>query len=210
MNQNVENATRRIGLALLLGALACCDPNTEEEFLWLETFEDVCDDGLPCGWQRVDGSPDDVRYVSTSFHPGEHGIRLTGPATVRGPGSDGRAANFTLGSLEARFIARCDAGSSIEIVVGLRETTVSGMPSGRTDMTLPARVYPAPTWSTTPETTIITSESAFVDGGLGPPVQGELEITSVLLSKTGPGSCEVAELIIDDVGASTRMVSDGC
>jgi|GEM_PF-2253249 len=211
MTAKFEHPIRRALLFALLLALACGEASPDQEFLWVDTFEDVCDDGLPCGWQRIDGAATDASFVETSFHPGEHGLRLDGTVTVRGPENDAGPVIFNLGSLEARFIARCDEGASIEILVGLRELTSDGLDTGRVDMTMPARVFPPTTWSAEPDSTVITSESAFVDGGLGsPPNTGTLQVTSVSLTKSGPGSCEIAELIIDDTGSATRLVSDGC
>ena len=210
MKRSIDQHCCRVALGALLALIACNDAQPPELFVWEETFEDVCDGDLPCGWERIGGSAEQARYVRTSFHTGEHGLELTGDAQVRGPGSDPSAPLFTFGSLEARFIARCDAGAGIDIIVGLAEVDADGVDTGRANMTELATVFPPESWTDTPAATLITSEGAFIDGGLGPPLLSQVRVTSVVLSMNGPGRCEIGEILIDDPGSAMRSEVDGC
>ncbi len=205
------NRLPRLAMLLITVMIACNEPRAADSFLWEETFEEVCD-GLPCDWVRVGGAPEDVRYVTTSFHPGEHGIALSGDGSVRGPGGESMPATFAIGTLEARVVGRCDAGAGVDIEVGL-EMAAGLDGGGGFDNTTPATVFLPDSWAEASTSIPITSASAFVDGGVGAPMMfgtTDLRITSVLLTMNGPGTCEIAEIIIDDTGMARRSVDDGC
>lgn len=197
-------------LFLVLAAVACGEPRPAQEFLWEETFEEVCDSDLPCGWEQIGGAPGDARYVMTTFHPGVHGLSLTGDASVRGPGGESGFSNFQFGSLEVRVTGRCDESAGINILLGLAETLPDGT-IGRVDMTMPASIFPPSTWAETSASIVVTSVGAFTDAGLAPPLpSGMLRVTSVTLTMNGPGTCEIAEILIDDPMMTTRSRDEGC
>jgi hypothetical protein len=205
-----EARVLRVALLSVLAALACDETQSPQAFLWEETFEEVCDDDLPCGWAQVGGAPGDARYVMTTLHPGEHGLSLTGDASVRGPGGPSDFSNFQFGSLEVRVTGRCDAAAGISVLLGLAETNPDGT-IGRVDMTMPASIFLPATWAETSESIVVTSEGAFTDAGLSPPLTaGTLQVTSVTLTMNGPGTCEIAEILIDDPMMTVRFRDDGC
>jgi hypothetical protein len=209
----LERRMVRIALLALLALMACNDPRPEQVFVWVDTFEDVCDDDLPCGWARLSGDPNDARYVTSTFLSGEHSLMLSGDASVRGPGQGSTFAAFNFSSLELRVIGRCDMGAGIDVLVGLAETDGFDVGTGRVDMTMPATVFPPASWAETPSSTLVTAETGFIDGGLAPPPGSGglfLRVTSVVLSMNGPGTCEIGEVLIGDAGSAMRTLDDGC
>jgi hypothetical protein len=198
-------------IVAILAVFACNEPRPPDEFLWEETFEEACG-GVPCDWERVGGTPDEARYVETSLHPGEHGIALVGDGSIRGPGGEPMQVSFTFGTLEARIVGRCDAGAGIDLEVGIEQ--LDPLDGGSAfDNTMRATIFPPETWSEASRSIPITSASAFVDGGVGPPPSGlppQIRITSVLLTMNGPGTCEIAEILIDATSTARRSLDDGC
>lgn len=197
----------RVGVAGILVALACSDPAEPEPTLYAEDFEERCD-GLPCGWSQIEGDRGQARWVET-FHPGEHGIRLSGSGvTVRGPGSDAADASLAFGTLQARLTATCDPGNRLVVRVGLVDASDAGG-SPRTD-TLEGRT-PAtvPTDWGAPVTLSLTAVSALGDGGFGasPFLSGRFRITGVTISKEGSGACVISRIVVDD---RLPMAAEGC
>jgi hypothetical protein len=200
----------RLLIFAILAVIACNEPRPPDEFLWEETFEEPCDDGVPCGWERIGGSAEDVRYVETSLHPGEHGIALSGEGSVRGAGGESMQVAFNLGTLEARIVGRCDAGAGIDVEVGIEQLAPLDAGSAFDD-TMPATIFLPESWSEASQSIPVTSASAFVDGGVGSmPGLQELRITSVVLTMNGPGTCEIAEILIDATSTARRSLDDGC
>ena len=173
---------------LVVSAAVACDPQRAQRF-YHETFEELCD-GTPCGWERSAGTAEQAIWVET-LHPGEHGLRLTGEVTVRGPGSTETSASDDL-SMDVSV--RCDPGSSLSTVVLIDDTTG--------ERTLPA----------SPPGTIVGigggdsewhSRTLYLGPGTG---TFNARIVAVVLIKTGAGECEIGDILIRD----TIFVPDGC
>ena len=183
MRRRLSGSAPWLGIGGLLVFLAC-DPAPPPERHWFESFEDECD-GAPCGWERSLGDADQARWVET-IHPGEHGLRLEGVVTVRGPGSPlERTQDFNFASVHA--VARCDAGSFLEV-----EVVVA---SGAATRTGRALINPEDQWRRVTEEPLTFDETAI-----------EGRVTAVVIRKRGEGVCEVGELVVDD-GA---FLATGC
>lgn len=172
-------------VAALVGLLAC-DPDPRPTRVYLEDFEGLCD-GAPCGWERTSGESEQARWVET-IHPGEHGLRLEGDVSVRGPASDSDARTVNSRNLSARLAIRCDAGSAVRLDVLLVDelgTTFSAsgdaMPPSNWDRELITLLVDA---------TMVTNA----------------RISTVMISKSGSGACDIGELVIDDAGRSDDIV----
>lgn len=142
-----------------------------------EDFETLCD-GVPCGWERTSGRADQATWIET-IHPGEHGLRLEGETSVRGPGGP------PLPSFDPRFLslaltARCDAGSSLRVEVAITDD------AGDTFFGF-AIVTPAAEWEPPVPVTLTTDILR----------ANATRVMAVGISKTGEGVCEVSELAID-------------
>jgi hypothetical protein len=131
----------------------------------------------------------DQATVVSTVHPGEHGLRLEGVVSVRGPGSTEDADTIFGSAIDARVVARCDPGSTLTMDV-LAVEPGSGI-----------------VWTAT---TTIATQDEWTDPI---PVLLELDgspagarITAVVLSKTGAGACEIDEIAIDD----TALDKVGC
>jgi hypothetical protein len=197
----------RTPLFTLAVVLVCCDdPRAAPSRLLDQGFEERCGD-LPCGWDQIGGPAGAARWTTT-WHPGEHAIALDGDGiTVRGPGGEADDSTLTFGSLEARIAARCDTGASLILRVAVVDTSTTVAP--RAD-TLEGRFSPGGDY-TTPVTTTLTASTALADGGFtGPPFGGTvpIRITGMTITKQGPGTCEVAHVVVDDIGALDFV--DGC
>lgn len=166
-------------VVFLIGILAC-DPDPRPRRIYLEDFEALCD-GIPCGWERSTGTADQARWVST-IHPGEHGLRLEGEVTVRGPGSGAADQPASTASLSARLAARCDADSSLRLDVLLVDST--GASYSASGMTMTTARWDRPT--------LITLSLG------GSPSDGR--VSGVVITKMGSGVCEIGEIVVDDEG----------
>jgi hypothetical protein len=206
-----ERWLARAAITAILVALACDDPEVAFPFLAHEDFETPCDDGLPCGFVQTEGSPDQATFAETSFHPGEHGIVLRGSGvTVRGTGDDpGKVVTFTFGSLEARVIGRCDEGSFVDLSLGVAEL-VDGEATGRVDETAPVALDIGTTWSSGTSPSVVTLSTAPLDGGIGSGFSNEVRVTGIVLRKRGTGTCEIAEIIVDQLNGTTRSPGTRC
>jgi hypothetical protein len=188
----------RLAIGALLGGLACSDPAPQIFNLVTEDFEERCD-GVPCGWERLGGTPEQVRYVET-FHAGDHGLELTGDSVAaRGPGGSPMMVQVISGSLQGQLVAVCDPGATLRLSVGLIQTTGfdGGMPAAVD--TLVADFQPAVEWDD-PQVRTLIATGVFTDGGLsGGFVSGTFRITGMTLEKRGEGSCVVTRVLVDDV-----------
>ncbi len=200
----------RCVIASFLSVLACADPELPPQYLLYEGFETPCDD-LPCGFVQTEGTSGQAVYASTSFHPGEHGLVLTGlGVTVRATRDDpARSITLTFGSLEARVVGRCDEGSFVDLTVGIAELA-DGSATGRVDQTTPAVLDLGTDWSTA-STSVLTLTTARLDGGIGSgSFLTELRVTGITLAKRGTGTCEIGEIIIDQSSATEPMPGTRC
>jgi len=194
---------RWVQLAMLL-ALACRDPVGDPPVhLYLESFEEVCDD-VPCGWAQLEGPAGTVRFVST-VHPGEHGLRLDAGVAARGPASTARSARAMFGTLQAALSARCDPGATLVLEAAVRATARDVVDTFR------GRASPPEVWSDVITTTTLTGDLAGVDGGIGDAFGGpvDIRIDGLTLRVEGSGRCEVDHLVIDDLGNAIARPS-GC
>lgn len=189
----------RATIAAILLALAC-DENEPPPIraLYSETFDETCD-GAPCGWERVEGEPDQAAVVSGAFE-GDRAIALRGTGvTVRGPGRDTPVdAQLQFGSLQTRLRARCDAGGELRIAMVVSDETST---TGVVDV-LEGTVTPAGDWANATIGTL-TASTALADGGVsGGPFGGtrRIRILAVTLAKTGAGECAITEIQIGDFG----------
>lgn len=164
---------------LVLGAAAASAGcrGADSVSLFRDDFESVCG-GAPCGWSQVAGPAGAARYVESV--PGEHGIELSGEGVAVSrlvPGDDLEGAD-PVDSLEAHVVARCDARSTVTVIVTLQGISTSAPIDVTGTATFPPRwdgsriTFPLLTTSVTPS-------SQFID------------IVSVVLHKEGPGTCEV-------------------
>jgi len=206
MGHRAERALVR-GLAISFVVAGACggDPPTVVR-LASDGFETRCGSELPCGWEQVAGADGQARY-ETTFHPGDHGLLLEGGGvTVRGPGGSGaRSAIFTVGSLRAQLAARCDAGNMLTIDVGIVDASSA---SPRFVDSLEGRSTPPARWEDSPFGVVLTSPTALAEGGLGMASGYSVRVTSVTITQTGSGRCEISDIQIDDVtGFSTPSIS---
>ena len=204
-----EQRLHRWVLLGIFGALACGDgPEPPPNRILLERFETTCGD-LPCGWSQVAGDPGDARYVST-FHPGEHALALSGSDVVaKGPGGAADGAQILFGSLQARIAARCDAGNTLVVRVVLNSSPDGGPV---TYDELEGRFSP-PTGYGSASMITLTAASTLNDGGFGGGPFGSflpVEVVAITVSKTGSGTCEIGEIIIDDIGSVPLDEVVGC
>lgn len=163
------------GLASLLSA---CGPGAPPAYLYFEDFETVCD-GSPCGWERSSGEPDQATWVET-IHPGEHALRLTGEVGVRGPAGSPEERAILGSGIGGCVVARCDAGSRLQFDVLLEDALVGSVVGT-------VRLLPPSEWSG-PTTADLTLDDDVSDAS----------VTAVLITKTGPGACEVGEIVFED------------
>jgi hypothetical protein len=160
-----------LGIALLSG----CPTPIDEDLLYREDFETLCD-GTPCDWVQSGGAEGNVRWIETV--PGDHGLELIGDGvSVRGSGP-GELARATIADrIAVRTVARCDVGSSIEIRVTV----------GTTDaiLTFDAEIVPESTWSMAhPDETLDPTEPTTPPWTIS-------RIAGVSLLKHGEGRCEL-------------------
>lgn len=174
-------ASGRAGAALVLALVAVgCDAERTTPF-YAEDFEMLCD-GTPCGWERSVGAPDQATWVET-VHVGEHALRLTGNVTVRGPGGD---TTSTTSTLCARIAVRCDRNSFL-----VADIVINDAAGSRTFTEEPVQTRPE--W--------ILSSFPLGDGtGLR-----NSRVVAVVFTKSGSGSCEIADIVIED-----QILLGGC
>lgn len=170
-------------VALLLAVMACA-PEDEPPRFYREDFETLCD-GAPCGWQRIVGEPDQAVWVET-IHPGEHGLRLVGDVTVRGPGTMATDDPIVTAALALQLAARCDLGSSLRVDVVLADPFGAQF-SGTTSPAL----APAAEWT---EPTIV-----FPTFGGAPPSDFASRVVAIGITKAGAGACEISDIAIDEL-----------
>ncbi|MFO0685491.1 MAG: hypothetical protein U0234_25755 [Sandaracinus sp.] len=174
-----------VALALPIAIAGC--RGADSVSLFRDDFESVCD-GSPCGWLQVAGPSGAARYVESV--PGDHGIELTGEgvAVSRLAEGDQLEGADPITSLEAHLVARCDARSSITVIVSVQGVTSSTPIDVTGTATFPPR------WDGSRIrfpllTTGATSSTQFND------------VLAVVLHKEGPGTCEVDYVSL----ASMRM-----
>lgn len=177
---------RWLAVSILLAIVACGPADAPQRF-YDEDFEELCD-GVPCGWERTSGAADQATWIET-IHPGEHGLRLEGEVSVRGPGTEvGETIDSSV--LFVRAYVRCDLDSELRLDVVIADDF-----GGTYDAS--ALLSPAETWEAPYEAAL---------EGDAPTLPGNaVHVVAVGLAKTGPGTCEISELIID-----TTELSPGC
>jgi hypothetical protein len=168
-------------------AFVACEPEDAPDPIYLESYEETDENGLPLGWERTSGGPENAAYVET-IHPGEHGIRLSGEVTVRGPGGEMRELPAEP-DLLLHLSARCDLDSGLRVDVVLLDElgglhTASAMPN------------PPDEWE------MVDTLMIEIDDGTTLNIVG---VSAIGIAKTGIGDCEISELIIDD-----RVYQPGC
>lgn len=187
-------------VASLLVVLACTDSPPTVTHLVQQDFEARCGDGtLACGWVQIAGTDGQARWGS-GFHPGDHVLLLDGSGvTVRGPGGGARPVTLTLGSLRIDLAARCDPGNTLDVSVGVVDAS-SESPAFSDELVGTTR--PPRRWEDGRSGTTLTARSALSDGGLGMTGGGyTVRVSSITITKTGTGRCEISELAIDDFTA---------
>jgi hypothetical protein len=173
-------------LATLLAMLAC-DPDLRPIRFYEDDFETLCD-GTPCGWERTSGDESQATWVET-IHPGEHGLRLEGQASVRGTNAAATTgARVDVETLSVELTARCDLGSELQVDLVLEDELGD---------TFVARALAVPEagWSP-PLGAMVVAEL---------PGVGVTRVAAVGIAKTGPGVCEISAIAIDSV-----PLPDGC
>lgn len=184
----MSRATTRaswVALAALLATFAC-EPETAPRLMYDEDFETACD-GTPCGWVRSEGDADNATWVET-IHPGEHGLRLTGDVTVRGPEAGEQARRLAGTAITVNVANRCDLGSTLFVTV-VFEDDLGQLRDGR------EMVVTSPDW---------TNREVGIDLGMPRVVGGR--VVSVILEKAGSGACEVGDIVVD----ASPLCLDGC
>lgn len=166
-------------VAALVAMYACGGGGPPKEYVYVEDFEVLCDE-VPCGWERVAGGESQATWVET-IHPGEHGLRLSGETSVRGPGSEDEVEPFYTSDVRAVLAARCDGGS--ELVVEVIFAGENGEPVVQHTTVAPYADWTGPT-------------HGWLDGA------SDIRATRVLavgITKTGAGTCEISDLVLEVV-----------
>jgi hypothetical protein len=166
-------------LATLL-AMVACDPVLPPTRFYEEDFETLCE-GAPCGWERTSGDVTQATWVET-IHPGEHGLRLEGQASVRGTSAGELRDAVATQLLQVELTARCDPGSQLRVDLVLADE-VGAMFSAS------ALAVPQPEWAR-PVGVMVTSDSFRAN---------TTRVMAVGIAKTGPGACEISEIAVDAV-----------
>ncbi len=175
-----------LAVTAVLVTLAC-DPEDGPLLLFAEDFETICD-GAPCGWTRTSGGPEQATWEET-LHPGEHGLRLTGEVTVRGPAAPDSARRLRGTVVEVQLAHRCELGSTLSVSVVFEDASTGSL----RDATL--RVLSEPAW-TAPAQTLTLPDPPLIGG----------RVVAVILTKGGAGVCEVGDLTVN----TTELCLDGC
>ncbi|MGE0786515.1 MAG: hypothetical protein AB7S26_12665 [Sandaracinaceae bacterium] len=162
-------------MLVIVSALAC-DPVPAPALMYSEDFESVCD-GAPCGWSQRTGEPSQATYVET-FHPGEHGLRLSGSVSVRGPEAPEDALRLRGSSVTFEAATRCDLGSFLTATVVIRTDAGEMFDAS-------ALVTSEPEWGRS------GVRLDFIDTIVGG------HVASVILDKEGGGVCEVSDMTVD-------------
>lgn len=189
----------RVLCALLLVVLACSGDPPAVTHMLQQDFEAGCGDGtLACGWTQIAG-PDGQAHWGAGFHPGDHALLLDGSGVaVRGPGGDSVPATLTLGSLRIELGARCDAGNTLSVSVGVVDASA---PVPAFSDELIGTTVPPLRWENGRTGATLTARTALSEGGLGMRPPYTVRISSVTITKTGSGRCEISDVAIDDVTA---------
>lgn len=183
--------TRRVrwpGLVVaILLALLACDPDLPPTRFYDEDFETLCE-GTPCGWERTSGDATQATWIET-IHPGEHGLRLEGQASVRGTNAGPATGDLSaVETLSVELTARCDFGSELRVDLVLADELGS---------TFTASALASPEAGWVPPAGVMV-----VSGAAGASVA---RVVAVGIAKTGPGACEISAIAIDSV-----PLPDGC
>ena len=129
--------------AFFLASCTCGTPET----IQLNELEERCG-SLPCGVAVVSGSAS----IATTFHAGEHGIRLEKNSVMR-IDSDPTKSTPLLAEAELRVIFHCDEKTSFDVVLGSEDAmgptqvTLMGTPltaSGTAEFPVASFVIPGP------------------------------------------------------------------
>lgn len=163
-------------LVPLLGLIACYEAPLAR--VYVEDFEVLCE-GTPCGWARTGGTPEQVQWVST-LHPGEHALRLEGDVSVRGPAASPEDLPAYSSNLTASMAMRCDDGGTIEVSVLMDDGAGIVVGTGS--------VSAGDEWRVS--VVSLTSDFDSLSG----------MVTGVVIEKSGPGTCEIGDIVIDDLG----------
>ena len=205
-NRRPARAARAL-VACLFVVLACNEDPPQVTHLAQHDFEGRCgDEPLACGWVQIAGPDGQARYGS-AFHPSDHALVLEGSGVgVRGPGGDSRAATLTLGSLRLDMGVRCDPGNVLSVSVGIVDAS-SATPTFSDELI--GTVRPSRRWEDGRAGTTLTARTALSEGGLGMRPPYTVRVSSITITKTGPGRCEISDLALDDsAGFSVPVI--GC
>lgn len=175
---------RALVLLVLASAIAGCGGH-DWNGLWREDFETTCD-GAPCGWTQVSGPAGAVTWIETG--PSEHGVEMTGDglAIAIMPSGDEVVGSDPVSSLQGHVVARCDRGAQLALIV-----TVQNLAGGPAVSASGTATYPS-TWDGTR-----TTFDLFADDTTQQSAQFT-DLLSVVLHKTGPGTCEIDYVSLAD------------
>lgn len=190
MSRRSRRARWMHGVLVALGAWTLCAAlfpgcaPDDAPFFYREDFEDLCE-GTPCGWLQVRGAEGGVSLGETL--PGDRALVFTGDGVVaRG---EGRLPPFSanIEDLVLSSVARCDGGSTLRAEFTFLRLGTDTIETRARDLgafqdfengPLPAR---------------------FETGPLG--LTSVSEVAALLLFKSGTGTCELASITLEQVGA---------
>jgi hypothetical protein len=178
-SKTLRFAVSLVTMALSAFALEGCPPcgRDVDASVGAWRFEDCTDSA--CGLTVVSGST----RVTTTFHPGEHGLELASGTTIQGSLSSGLSSPYGMPAL--KVIARCDAGTSLAVELDLstvtrNDATGASTTTEPTDETVRGGLSPTNAWA-------VANTSFFVTGTVS-------RLRAVRLSTMGPGRCQIDNL----------------
>jgi hypothetical protein len=167
---------RALAIACACLLTAChCDPGIPEVFH--DGFEGGCGD-VPCGWTLETGTSERV----STFHSGEHGVRLSDSARITRPIEDVELSENSETEDAVQLMVWCDAGTGLLVTLEAEE---AGMPVLMAATLDPDTVEPDGLMP------VVTLNLA---GRTHPPVATTLQQLSMELA--GPGTCTIDEVRI--------------
>lgn len=178
-SKTLRFAVSLVTMALSALALEGCPPcgRDVDAAVGAWRFEDCTDN--TCGLTAIAGAT----RVTTTFHPGEHGLELSTATTIQGNLSSGPSTPYGMPGL--KVLARCDAGTSLAVELDLstqtRNATTGAIDTTNpTDETVRGELTTTSAWS-------VVNHSFFVAGTVS-------RLRAVRLSTVGPGRCQIDNL----------------